>query len=70
MYVVVHEDPGIYGTFPFDYILPESFQKARLILIVVEYVGFVDSPYHDMVQGARYIQSRLTWHEVIVLKRR
>lgn len=59
MNVVIHDDPGINRTFPLCYILSKSFQKARLVLIVVEYVGFVDSPHHDMVQGSRYVQSRL-----------
>jgi hypothetical protein len=69
MYMVVHEDPGIDGTFSLYYILSEAFQKARLVFIVVEYAGFIDSPHHDMVQSSRYVQSRLAWHEMIVLKR-
>jgi len=69
MNMVVHEDPGINRAFPLYYILSESFKKLRLVLIVVEYVGLVDSPHHDMVQGPRYIQSRLAWHGTIVLKR-
>ena len=69
MNMVVHEDPGIDRTFSLDYILSKSFQKPQLVLIVIEYVGFVDSPHHDMVHGSRYVQSRLTWHEMIVLKR-
>jgi hypothetical protein len=70
MNVVVHEDPGVHRTFTLDYILSESLQKARLVLIVVEYVGLVDSPHHDMVQGSGYVQSCLAWHGMIVLKRR
>jgi len=70
MNVIVHEDPGIDGTFPIDHILSEAFQKSRLVLIVVEYVCLVDSPHHDMMQGSRYVQSRLAWHGMIVLKRR
>jgi hypothetical protein len=69
MDVVVHEDPGIDGTFPFYHILPEAFEKERFILSVVEYVSFVDSPHHDVVQGSGYVQSRLAWHGMIVLKR-
>mgnify|MGYP001585173862 CR=1 FL=1 len=69
MYMVVHEDPGIDRTFTFYYVLSETFEKSRLVLIVVEYVGLVDSPQHDMVQGSGYVQSRLAWHEMIVLKR-
>ena len=68
MNVVVHEDPGIDGTFPLDNILSEAFEKARLVLIVVKDVGFVDAPHHDMVQGSRYVESRLAWHGVILLK--
>lgn len=64
--MVVHEDPGIDGAFPLGNVLFEALQKACLILSIVEYVGFVDSPHHDMVQGAGNIQSCLAWHGVIV----
>jgi len=50
MNVFIHEHQGIHRTFTLYYILYESFQKARLVLMVVEYVGFVDSPLRDMVQ--------------------
>ena len=69
MNVVVHEDPGIDRTFSLDNVLSEAFEKTRLVLIVVEYVGFVDSPHHDVVQGSGYVQSRLAWHGMILLKR-
>jgi len=69
MDVVVHEDPGIDGAFPFHYVLTEAFEKARLVLIVVEYVCLVDSPHHDMVQGSEDIESRLAGHGVIVVMR-
>jgi hypothetical protein len=69
MNVVIHEDPGIDGTF-FLYSVPsEALKKTRLVLIVVEYVSLVDSPHHNMVQGSGHIESRLTWHEVILLNR-
>ena len=35
MDVVIHEDPGINRTFSLDNILSESFEKARLVLIVI-----------------------------------
>ncbi len=41
MHVVVHEDPGIDPALSFDDILSETFQKARLVLIVVEHVGLI-----------------------------
>jgi len=65
--VVVHEDPGIDGTLPLDNVLSEAFKEPRLVLIVVENIGFVDSPDHDMVQGSGYVQSRLAWHGRILL---
>ncbi len=66
MDMVVHENPGINGTFPLHNVLSEAFKKARLVLLVVEYVCLVDSPHHDMVQGSRHIESRLAWHGVIL----
>ena len=65
--VVIHEDPGIDGTFSVDNVLSESFKEPRLVLIVFEYLSLVDSPHHDMVQGSGYVQSRLAWHGVILL---
>jgi hypothetical protein len=68
MYVVVHKDPGIDGTFSLNNILAEALKKARFVFIVVKYVGLVDAPHHDMVQGSGYVQSRLSWHGGIVLQ--
>lgn len=44
MNVVIHEDPGINRTFSFYNVLSEAFKESRLVLIVVKYVGLVDSP--------------------------
>ena len=68
MNVVIHEGPGINRTFSLDNFLSKAFEKTRFILIVVKDVGFVDSPHHDMVQGSGYVQSRLAWHGVILLR--
>ena len=67
MNMVIHEGPGIDGTFSFYNILSEAFKKSRLVLVIVEYVRLVDSSHYDMVQGSKYVQSRLAWHEVILL---
>ena len=66
---IEHEDPGVDETFPVGNVLPEALKEPRLVLIIVEYLRLVDSSHHDMVQGSGYVQSRLTWHEVILLKR-
>jgi hypothetical protein len=60
---------GIDGAFPLKNVLSEAFEKAGLVLIIVEYVRLVDSPHHDVVQGSGYVESRLAWHRVIPLKR-
>ena len=67
MNMVIHEGPGIDGTFSFYNILSEAFKKSRSVLVIIEYVRFVDSSHYDMVQGSKYVQSRLAWHEVILL---
>ncbi len=64
--MVVHEDPGIDGTFSVCNVLPKPLKKLRLVLIVVKYVGLVDSAHHDMVQGSGDVESRLAGHEVIL----
>jgi hypothetical protein len=67
MNVVVHEDPGIDKTFSISNVLTEAFKKLRLVLVVFEYLGFVDSPYHNVVKGSRYIQSCLAWHGLLAM---
>ena len=34
--------------------------------INIKYLSLVDAPHHDMMQGSRHIQSRLSRYEVIV----
>ena len=51
MNVVIHEEPGVNGAFPLRNVPSEGFKEPRLVLIVVEYLNFIDSPRHDMVQG-------------------
>lgn len=67
--MVVHEDPRIDGAFPLNNVLPEAIEKASLVLVIIEYVGLVYSPHHDVVQCSGYIQSRLAWHGMILLRR-
>jgi hypothetical protein len=52
MDVVIHEDPGIDGAFSLYDILSQSFEKSYLVLVVIEYIGLVDPPHHDMVQSS------------------
>ncbi len=66
MNVVVHKDPGENGAFAVAEGLAKTFQKKSLVLIVSEYVRFVDSPHHDMMQGTGDIQPRLAWHGAIL----
>ena len=55
MNVIIHQDPGVDGAFPLKHVLPEAFKEPRLVLIVVKYLGLINSPNHDMVQGTRNI---------------
>ena len=52
MDVIVHKDPGEDGAFAFVDGLAKTFQETGLVLIVSEYVRFVDPPQHDMMQGS------------------
>jgi hypothetical protein len=69
MDMVIHQDPGINGTCSFDNVLPEAFKKSRLVLVVFEYVRFIDPSHHNVVQGSWYIESRLPWHEIVLLEK-
>ena len=69
MDVIGHQIPGVDGAFSLSYIETESLKEEAPVLIVFEYVGFVDAPHHDMVQGAGYIESSLARHQSIILKK-
>jgi hypothetical protein len=62
MDVITHEDPGIDRAFALCDILTQALQKTGLVLIVLEDDGLIDTPHHDMMQGARDVQAGLTWH--------
>jgi hypothetical protein len=51
MNMVVHEAPGVDGTFCGLNVLSEAFKEPGFILCVAENVRFVYSPDHDMVEG-------------------
>ena len=63
---MVIKNSRVNGAFPFCDIFAEAVEKPRLINIVFKYLRLVDAPHHDMMQGSRHIQSRLSRHEVIV----
>ena len=60
--VVVHQHPCINGTISFQDVLPEPFKEFGFILVVFEYLRFVNPPHHDMVQRSGNVQSCLAWH--------
>jgi hypothetical protein len=62
MDVIAHENPSVNFAFALSDILAEVLQKTEPILFVFEDVSLIDTPHHDMVQGAGYIQSGLAWH--------
>jgi hypothetical protein len=52
-------DPGSDG-------IQVDVKEFVLVLIVFEYSGLVDPSHHDVVQGARAVQSRLSGHREII----
>jgi hypothetical protein len=62
MDVIAHEDPGIDPAFALSDILTQALQEFRLILFVFEDDGLIDTPHHDMMQGAGDVQAGLSWH--------
>ena len=69
MDVIGHQNPGVDGAFPLFHSETESLKEKAPVLIIFEYVGFVDAPHHDMVQGAGYIESGLARHLLSILKK-
>ena len=63
---MIIKNSRVNGSFPFCVIFAEAVEKPRLINIVIKYLRLVDVPHHDMMQGSRHIQSRLSRYEVIV----
>ena len=55
MDVVIHENPGVDRTVALNYLAAEAIQKFPFILVILEDGGFIDSPYHDVVQGSGYV---------------
>lgn len=62
VHVIAHECPRIYRALPVSYRLAQPFQESGSIVIVVEDVGFVDAPNHDVMQRAGDIKSGLSRH--------
>ena len=69
MNVIGHQNPGVDGAVPLTHIETESLKEKVPVLIVFEYVGFVDAPHHDMMKGTGYIESGLAWHRSIIFKK-
>jgi hypothetical protein len=59
MGVIAHEDIGIDPAFALSDILNRALRKTGLVLIVLEDGGLIDTPHHDMMQGAGDIQAGL-----------
>jgi hypothetical protein len=55
MGVIVHQHPGIDGTFSFRNLLAQMLQEIRLVFLVSEDRGPIDSSHHDVVQSTRNI---------------
>ena len=66
MDVIVHQDPGINRTLPLRYVFAQPLQKSSLVVVIHEYICFVDPAHHDVVQSAGGIESGLAWHGVII----
>jgi hypothetical protein len=63
--IVAHEGPGADGVLSLSDVFAQQLQKPDPALVVVEYVGFVDPPDHDVVQRAGDIPSCLSRHGAI-----
>ena len=50
--MVVHEHPGVDCAFGVLNVLSKTLKKAGFVLCIAEDVCFVDSPDHDVVEGA------------------
>jgi hypothetical protein len=50
--MVVHEDPGVDGTFGVLDVLAQALKEPGFVLCIAEDVRLVDPPDHDVVQGA------------------
>jgi hypothetical protein len=61
MDVITHEDPSIDRAFALCDIPAQALKKTGLVLIVLEDNGLIDTPHHDMMQGAGDVQAGLTW---------
>lgn len=62
MDVIAHDNPSVNFAFALSDILAEALYKTGHVLFVFEDGSLVDTPHHDMVQGAGYIQSGFAWH--------
>lgn len=60
--MVVHERPGVDRAISLFDVWTKPFEKAGLVFVVSKYHCFVDPSYHDVMQGARDIQTSLAWH--------
>jgi hypothetical protein len=66
MDVIVHNRPGVNRTFPLDHMSAKPFKEQASILVILEDIGFIYSPNHDVVQGSGNIQTGLTRHRAIL----
>lgn len=65
--MVVHEDPGVDRAFSFCDVFPQPFQKAGLVLVICEDIGFVDPAHHDVMQGAGGVEAGFARHGLSIV---
>jgi hypothetical protein len=53
--MIIHQHPGIDGTFSFRDLVAQAVKETLLVFLVYEDWGPVDSPHHDVVQSTRHV---------------